>query len=330
MLRVLIFRQYEIMKEILVFILIFVIFTFCRKEDKPTNGLPTDECYELPRDFFDERWDGTRPYSTYKHAWWPGICPFDKNKMVYREKVDNSEESIIKIRNLATGESQKLMDGAGISYTLSWSINDWILFGNTAGKIFKIKSNGDSLQQLLNGGYFFPKWSPYGEKFIAKAFGGGKSLLVSANVDVLKILPIDYYSWIPMEDNIVVAYITDRDNINLVKYNLEDDTYETIISLKEIVGENEVGIFECVDKSNIIWYSSKFGMYKINTESKSSMKIRNSCKFGGYGYFTKSPENNYFYSHRIDYKYLNDTPWSEVNIWRISIDGKELKKINVQ
>jgi hypothetical protein len=39
------------------------------------------------------------------------------------------------------------------------------------------------------------------------------------------------------------------------------------------------------------------------------------------------PGDVYFYADRRDLKIVSDTPWNQVNIWKISIDGKNISRI---
>ncbi|MGZ5282296.1 MAG: TolB family protein [Bacteroidia bacterium] len=315
------------MKNLL--LLFLLLCAGCKKEPKPTETIPSDDCYELDADFFDERWDGVERKSTEKDAQWPCICPFDKNRIVYLMTDGATGKRTLKIQNMQTGEAHTLMDRENILYNFSWSVKDWILFpvGNSA--IYKIKSNGDSLQQLLGIGYSNPLWSPKGDKFLVHV--GSGTVLVSENGEILKkFTGLNPYIWSPHNNNLVATYKREGNDFFMATYDIETDKTIKIISPKDIHGEDCGNEFVWADSLNIIWGLRGKAIYKTNLQTKTTKKLRDQCKYMAYSFYTMFPGDKFFYADRLDYKYVNDTPWVETNIWRISIDGKNVTKIDVK
>ncbi|MGZ5245236.1 MAG: TolB family protein, partial [Bacteroidia bacterium] len=254
--------------------------------------------------------------------------PFDKNRILYHFGDDATGEKYLRIQNLQTGEVTNIINAENIVYRPSWSVNDWILFSNVSGDIFKIKSTGDSLQKLLGNGYFYPAWSPKGDKFIVNGRSG--TLLVSEKGEILDTLPIGGYVWHPVENNIIAARFSSAENQGIVQYNISDHSKRVIVKPIDIIGINRSSGLIWADAQNIIWFAQDYGIFKTNVLTGSTNKIRTICKYKPYNSFTMFPGDQFFYADRRDYKYVNDTPFIESNILRISIDGKHVTKIDVK
>ena len=299
------------MRALYLFIIISFLLVFCKKE-KQAEPVPSDDCEDIE--------------INYKHAKWPCICPFDKNKMVYMLVDYTTNQELLRIQDLQTGEARPLVDGKSIVYRPSWSVKDWILFGNAYGEIFKIKSNGDSLQKLLGPSYFYPLWSPKGDKFLVTPYaGGGGARLVSENGKILDTFPYGKYAWHPTDDNIIAARFPDNNAI--VQYNIADGSKRLIVTPKDIIGIDRSSGFAWADTQNIIWFAQEYGIFSSNITTGITKKLRTQCKNASYYSLTTNPGEPNFYADRQDMKMVSDTPWNQVNIWKISIDGKNISRI---
>ncbi|MBI3136067.1 MAG: hypothetical protein HYZ14_15425 [Bacteroidetes bacterium] len=93
----------------------------------------------------------------------------------YRDTSITGITSEIWTFNFCTGKRTKVADN--YYYNLDWGVNDWLLFTGTGNKVFKVKSNGDSLTKItdLSGYNNAGKWSPDGTKFF---FTGDNGLVI--------------------------------------------------------------------------------------------------------------------------------------------------------
>jgi hypothetical protein len=162
------------MKYIISIIFFFVLLHSCQKDDdslmqlceiispcvQQTAHIPfQDTCYDLPPAPFPT-WIPIR--DTYQYL--PVINPLNKDEMMYFV-TDSSGDYLLKV-DLCTDErvlvySELKITGLGIP---KWW-GDWLVFTGSEGSVdnlWKIKSNGDSLQQITN----FPSTTVYNPSWI--------------------------------------------------------------------------------------------------------------------------------------------------------------------
>lgn len=65
-------------------------------------------------------------------------------------------------------QEQQLLVSQDLQLGLHWSRKGWLAYNNLPGQVMKLKSNGDSLQQITFGtAHYQPIWSPDGKKSCA-------------------------------------------------------------------------------------------------------------------------------------------------------------------
>ncbi|MCX6142061.1 MAG: hypothetical protein NTZ35_02475, partial [Ignavibacteriales bacterium] len=141
---------------------------------------------------------------TYLHgraAWSP-----DGKTIVFSSLVQN-QQGIYLMDTLGTNVRQ-IVQGEGVG--ASWSPDGaWIVFGR-AGRLFKVKANGDSLKQLTDSvGAIRPAWSKDGSMIafiIRDAFGGSATWIydVAKKTSTLLLPRGDFPSWHPTSGELIL------------------------------------------------------------------------------------------------------------------------------
>jgi TolB protein len=142
------FEEDVLMKQIIyaLVILALSLFLSCR-DDVPTNG-GEPPCLDCPFNF---------RLTDFEPAW----SPDGKTIAYVHGDTVNGQTGLWLIDT--SGANKRLLYASIGAYSPTWSPNgQWIAFSDNA-QIFKMKINGDSLQQLTNEGRnFSPSWSPDG------------------------------------------------------------------------------------------------------------------------------------------------------------------------
>jgi hypothetical protein len=185
------------MKKYIIFIFgILTVLYSCRKDcinSTVTNGCP--EMYEPKSKSYTNLYTGDIPVgiSNYvypdKYSYYlSSINPSDEYEFCYRRKengVQNDNDTDLFKYSFCSGKATLI--AKHVFYYASWSVKDWVLFTGTDRKLWKIKSNGDSLTQLTFSGSTpsNPTWNTTGSRYIYnnKYFSNEKGELLNT-IDV--------------------------------------------------------------------------------------------------------------------------------------------------
>jgi hypothetical protein len=105
------------------------------------------------------------PQDEYAY-WFPCFNPNDPYEIAYLRGQGSECHEEVFVFSFRTGEATKVADNA--CYGLDWSSKGWLLFTGIDRKVWKVKTNGDSLTQLTFGQGFHngAVWSPDGQWFL--------------------------------------------------------------------------------------------------------------------------------------------------------------------
>lgn len=200
--------------------------------------------------------------------------PHDDNEIMYIA-LENNLKKLYRY-NLVTQNKQFVREFTNI-LSFNWGTNDWILLELGDMNLWKMKSNGDSLEQLsFDRPYFHPKW----------------------NIDCSKIMA---YHYIPSQKQ-QVEILTDEgvllDSITDVQMN-NFCIYGSWKNDNGLIVGNEGNVVKVVDPINkqflltktfpeniteVTWLNNEeiiaiapFGLYKFNIISQKITKLRCQC-----------------------------------------------------
>jgi len=100
----------------------------------------------------------------------PCFNPNNSNEFIYvnRDPTNLSDIELHKY-NLSTQIDVLLSPLSEYSYMFSWNSNGWIFFNNTVNDVWKIRDDGQNLQQLtFTTDYFFPVCQPNGNYLVVE------------------------------------------------------------------------------------------------------------------------------------------------------------------
>src|ERR1700752_1826249 len=137
------------MKKILFFAL--VAFASCKK-DPPVSSTSTPSQNET--DCLNFQTTSTAVTIDWPHIDTvyntPRFNPSNPNEIVYVQGITRTNKTYLVKRNLITGRETQII--SDVWQRPDWSVKDWIVFNHADNQVWKIKSNGDSLQQLTTQG----------------------------------------------------------------------------------------------------------------------------------------------------------------------------------
>ena len=173
------FVDFEIMRQLIFGIFIIgIFFTTCHKEppfieEDPPEWVPDSCDINIPGHISVWGVSFTKQFPFYNY---PSYNPNNPDEIVFREEwlidtlindtlYDVIHGGLVKY-NMATGDKELIYDGL-VGPSPRWSRKGWILLFLPDYKIYKIKSNGDSLTQLtFEGTCLGPEWNKAGDQFV--------------------------------------------------------------------------------------------------------------------------------------------------------------------
>lgn len=272
----------------------------------------------------------------YPHYLYPCFNPNNENEVIFREDwatVDTIvndttyhqiHTGLVKY-NLATKEKQLLYEGA-VGPRPRWSRKGWILLVLPDTKIYKIKSNGDSLTQLtFEGKCLGPEWNKWGDQFVYNLVENTGNISVFCDEAGNEIFRKQGASISPSWQH--DSLLTQVNIYALTVWNPLSDSVE-------IIQESGIsGTFgaEWLDDKSIIW-SNNEGIYISDRISKETIQIRETC----IGDYFNQPTFNSL-SQKVIFNRRNRTitnveeayGTTEYSLYMMDTDGTELEKIEV-
>jgi len=210
-------------------------------------------------------------------------------------------------------------------------INDkgWIVYDKYDWKIYKIKTNGDSLTQLtFNGNCLSPYWS-FDEKFIY--FGGFSGTTecqykIDEKGNVLDTLFGNdigiYYK------DYMYRFATINNQTFVYQKNLGNNSEKIVLQSSTLSqGENVALFYPNEIHSNLYWEGGH-GLSKTNLLSLQSNRLINGQK--RFYHFRQSPITKNFYCIFFTLSAINNSTLKQTSeVYELSEDGKCRRKINL-
>jgi len=234
----------------------------------------------------------------------------------------------LRIVNLCTGEDRFVTDKA--SFNPDWSVKDWIIFEDAHFKIWKIKSNGDSLIQLtFNHQQNHPKWSPDGTMFFQfqkDRTPNGNLFLMDESGNTIQIQDSTLggwgsYSWSP--DGTRYAFPTGA--------SLGIASIENIL-VDIFPGISPAGVITSViwhPTEEIIYWNDGEGFYTTNLITRETQTLFERCGTNQFhAAFSISPNLDRIVMEQIYYTKIGDNLLlQEFKLISLDMDGRNEQRI---
>jgi hypothetical protein len=220
-----------------IIVLLFLAFFFACKKEMPAIITPIDPCaknYELYSKPYDNIYKGRSNRGcpvTLKAVYDDkfsyrvlGINPKNKYEICFLRKLNSIPFTryydLLKY-NFCTNQTSIIVNNVKVSS--DWSFQDYFVFVSAIDdKVYRIKSNGDSLKQLSNvvEFYYIPKWSPNGTKIVLN-----NNTVIDASGNSLGKIPFFISAYVWESDSTLFYYPDDdKDNFKLNHYNFNTKT----------------------------------------------------------------------------------------------------------
>ncbi len=204
----------------------------------------------------------------------PQINPADENEFVIIIPPINTSGGLYKY-NAATGAKTLLLAYKPDLYPISqpsFGKNGWILLGMSDYRIYKIKSNGDSLSLVTPRGsnYVFPLWNPSCDRIVVDVVDDTCELW-DANGNFLKLLPHFGRAGTGafFDDDRIIA----RDYTDIGLYSIAQDRFESYALIPD---DASVASSTRLGPKQFCW-STRSGIYRTDLDTKQTVKLRESC-----------------------------------------------------
>jgi hypothetical protein len=216
-----------------IIVLLYLAFFFACKKETPTIITPIDSCvqnYELYSKPYDDLYKGAYVIScpaapkriypdkfSYRSL---GINPKNKHEICFLRQLNSTPSfryyDLLKY-DFCTNKTSLIV--SNVKTVSDWSIQDYFIFVSYEDdKVYRIKSNGDSLKQLANVEEFYKltNWSPNGTKIVLN-----NNTVIDASGNNLQKLPfiIATYTWESDSTLFYCSYDDPKDDFKLLRYN---------------------------------------------------------------------------------------------------------------
>jgi hypothetical protein len=236
-----------------------------------------------PSDFFPE-----------KYVYF-GVCknPTNEFEICYLRNeigVQNYNENELFVFDFCTGVARKI--ATNVRYGGNWSSLDWLIYTSKDGKLYKVKSNGDSLTALnISVASNDVKWSPDGTKFLYNGWhvmsSDGNKLTSLAN-------KVYDYDWV---DNDQIVYNT-LYSMTVYVQSISTKTKKLLVDIPDgnstfysVIGN----YLYCISSKNPGTYEALEITYKINLSTGDTSTVW-STPVSFMGYTCPSAGNKLFVS----------------------------------
>lgn len=266
-----------------------------------------------------------------------GQCfnPNNSDEMIYygySGKTVNSNDTITIYKyNLQTHLRSKVVNVVGTPDFPQWGANDWIVFDGYGNKLYKVKSNGDSLTSL-GSGYSSLKWSYNGDKIVGFS---------RVNYNCLSVLDKNgHIEDSTYNNNYTIHLAWNRDNI----IALGEDKKVTFLQYPEFVliktitvldkGEHDPRIsgLEWIPNTSKFVWTCDLGIFITDYVTEQTQQIKEGCEINRYGWPSVSDDGTKLLVSRLEYRANKASKTIETfcNIYLMNIDGSEEEKLNLE
>ncbi len=197
----------------------------------------------------------------------PVINPNNSYEIIYlqvNEKITSKPVQKLYKYNFCTNTRTFLTDNVFFAhswnYSLDWSCKDWILFTGKDHKLYKIKSNGDSLTLLVNEGGTGAKWNKDGTKFVYRSVNYTFKIC-SANGTQLHETTTWMNAW-DWKNNDELLFVA---NINATVLGLQ--LYNIITNTTMLIAPTSNGIASTnleYDGKDYVYFDGDTGLVRVN------------------------------------------------------------------
>lgn len=246
------------------------------KKDKNTRG-----CENIPQSNSLHGWNGVMDSNDNNALSFVELNPGNQTEILFA--VDNPSPSSRRFykKDLITGQVTKVFTGS-VFGNPDWGKNGWILFGLNNGTIWKVKGNGDSVEQLsqLSGSYQ-PVWGFSDTTVIRHRVGLGRKQESTLNGVDLKSYEIYANPPIELLSDSLIGFI-EYNKVYIL--NANTGKRELIHDLgKDVLGSSALTLIE-----KEVFYSSSDGVYATDIISHKVRRIRSTCNSTRYSHLCYS------------------------------------------
>ncbi len=253
----------------------------------------------------------------YKYSY-PVFNPSDKNQIAYvRSNIldDKIGQPELWTFNFCTGKSKRLANF--IANAPDWSVKDWLIYRGGGDKLFKIKSNGDSLVTLpkINGAKLTPKWNDKGDLFAIRVNSkrlGAKILVATENgvsVGVFDDFLLNRWDWV---DNQITYVTAGEGKQEIMIFNFETRTSHAIETIDNFSTSDSLFLSTTYfkEKEIIFWNQLKQICY-TDVMSRKRTIITQGADNRIYNQINVSSDGKTIIANRVDAKKITETKKEE-------------------
>ncbi|MEZ4826022.1 MAG: hypothetical protein R3C61_06970 [Bacteroidia bacterium] len=236
--------------------------------------------------------------------------------------------------NLCTGENLRLATDVML-YPNDWSKKGWILFHRTDYQIWKIKDNGDSLQQITNQyANYTPRWLGGGDQFIYYRQKHNDNKWFIRDLDgKVDTLPIRGERQSPSSDGKRLVHAPQfGDNIYLKIYDFETGKISELAKLHISEVGTTISTIEWRDNDQKLLWTCRKGIFQTDVSTgHTEVIVSTPCLSQHYTHLTIAPDEKHFIATRGKtwYEAAIYTEWSNLYLVRFSADASEELRIEV-
>jgi len=255
------------------------LFSNCTKDPQIIPSSTENTCSDIPP--FSQVGSGYNYIQEGTTCGFPCFNPSDLSQMIFIKFPDS-----IFVYDFST-KSKMFRFKRTVSGKINWSSNNWLIYAQIDGNIYKCKPNGDSVVQLtFNNGNFYPVWSNDGTKFIAENINisGGGSLIYSKDgqiLDTIEIYSPEPFSQWNSNDNVISGLF------NVYTFNTNTKVKTNYYSI------NNGSLLGCfwLNNNEFLW-SYKYGIFKTNIGTNETTLIKQTCNSSYYANPTYNSSTN--------------------------------------
>lgn len=312
------------MKTLLIFVTLCFLISCCKEESNEVITPTISDCQELgPTPLMGWTYLVDTNYYMY-----PCFNPNNSDEIIFTKKNNAIDVTKLYKYNLQTHEKSLIHEGYQI-FPSDWGSNDWILLNLFGNSVWKIKSDGTSLTQILNtGNDFYPIWNS--DATIFGAFRGSfvdnlqKTILYSADAiafDTLQSSSVGSNSCWSINQFTCSA----TDNGPKVSDLMNDSVIFT-----QSRACNFVGGAHWLNYEEFLW-SYEEGIFKTNYITGNTELVKASCRTRLYLAPTYHSNINKIIWTRVDLNQLNDFDIEvKSRLFMMNPDGSEETEIIIE